>query len=290
MSTLPLFIALVAGQATQKKVDVRLVDLTPVTQVAKAAVFKMSKEFSIGGIILHEGVVLAPQGDTTPDRSGRLVYSVPRGSNIFYGHFGIPDTDTDGTGEATLAISVDGEAIQEIKASSGQKPTKFEVKLSNAKSLMLSVMGTGALGDANFSTSGSAPASKPNPPEKKPEEKKPEEKKPQETPAKPPSEMERVNLTAPENGEIAKEKITFKWDAVADATNYGVEIVMIVNADPKKTPTRYLRAFSAKSESFEWNFSDDVLSGEYQVSVIAFGKKGVLTKFSNAKRFKVTRK
>ena len=80
----------------------------------------------MGGVVLREGVLLLPQGDSTPDRGGRLVYSVPRGSISFHGQFGIPDTDTEGTGEATLSIFVDGEPLQEIRAVAGQKPVRFD--------------------------------------------------------------------------------------------------------------------------------------------------------------------
>ncbi len=279
ISALPILIVLASAQ-TSKKPEVKLVDMAPVTQVTKSSVFKFTKEFSMGGVVLREGVLLVPQGDATPDRGGRLVYSVPKGSMSFRGQFGIPDTDTEGTGEATIAISIDGELLQEIRAVSGQKPIKFDVGVKGAKSIMLVITGTAGIGDSSFSTT-IAPT-KPGPLVKTPAV--------QDPPAKIPTEMGRVNLIAPENGETSKDAVTFKWDAVPDATNYGVEIVMITNADPKKIPTRYLRAFSAKGETFEWNFSEDVLSGEYQVSVIAFGKRGVLTKFSNSRRFKVVRK
>jgi NPCBM/NEW2 domain len=282
ITTLPIFIALVSGQTTRKP-EVKLVDLTPVTQVAKSAIFKFSKEFSMGGVVLKEGVLLAPQGDSTPDRGGRLVYSVPKGAQFFRGYFGIPDTDTDGTGEATIDISIDGEPLQEIRVVSGQKPTKFDVNVKGAKSIMLAFSGTAGIGDASFASSSSMT--------KPPVVTKPMAKPPtQETPPKPTSELGRITLTAPESGDIAKDSVNFKWDSVPDATGYGLEIIMISNADPKKIPSRYLRAFSAKGETFLWNFSDDVLSGEYQASVIAFGKNGVLTRFSNFKRFKVVRK
>ncbi len=280
ISSLPLFLALAASQST-KKPDIRLAELTPVTQVTKSAVFKMSKEFSIGGVVLRSGILLVPQGDSTPDRSGRLVYSIPRGSTFLRGQFGIPDTDTEGTGNSTLSIFVDGESILEIKAISGQKPIKFDATIKGAKSIMLAITGTAAIGDSTFSTAtlpiGSSVKPTTNPPT-------------QDTTSKPPVDMSRVNLTSPENGETKVDSVTFKWDAVPEAVAYGVEIVMITNSDTRKTPSRYLRAFSAKSENFEWNFSEDVLSGEYQVSVIAFGKRGVLTKFSNSRRFKVVRK
>lgn len=272
ISTLPILIALASAQTTRKP-DQKLVDLTPVTQVTKSATFKFSKEFSMGGVVLREGVQLLPQGDSTPDRGGSLVYSIPRGSVSFRGQFGIPDTDTEGSGEATLSISVDGEPLQEIRAVSGQKPIRFDAGVKGAKSIMLKFSGTAAVGDAIFATTSTKPPTIP-----------------QESPPKPSSEMGRVVLTAPENGVTAKDSIMFKWDAIPESVSYGVEIVMISNADSKKIPTRFLRAFSAKSESFEWNFSEDVLSGEYQVSVISFGKHGVLTKFSNSKRFKVVRK
>ena len=263
---------------TTRKPDVKLVDLTPVTQVTKSSTFKFSKEFSIGGIVLKEGVLLLPQGDSI-ERTGRLVYSVPRGSLSFRGQFGIPDSDTEGTGEAILAIFVDGEPLQEIRAVSGQKPVRFTAGVKGAKSLMFTITGTAAIGDATFSST--ALGATRTPPKSTP---------PQDTPPKPTSEMGRVNVTAPENGVSVRDGITFKWDAVPESISYGVEIVMITNSDTKKIPTRYLRAFSAQNASFEWNFSDDVLTGEYQVSVIAFGKAGVLTKFSNSKRFKVVRK
>ena len=280
ISTLPILLALVFPQ-TSRRPDIKLVDLTPVTQVSKSATFKFSKEFSMGGIVLREGVLLVPQGDPTPDRGGRLVYSVPRSALSFRGQFGIPDTDTEGTGEATLAITIDGEPLQEIRAVAGQKPIRFDAGVKGAKSIMLTITGTAAIGDATFATSPSSSIKLGQVPKTAPS---------QDTPPKVPTEMGRVNLTAPVNGETVKDAVTFKWDAVPEATSYGVEIVMITNADPRKTPSRYLRAFSAKNESFEWNFSEDVLSGEYQVSVLAFGKRGVLTKFSNSKRFKVVRK
>lgn len=279
ISVISLVTVLSLAQTT-KKADTKLIDLTPVTQVAKSSVFKLSKEFSIGGVVLKEGIQLQPQGDAGTERSGRLVYTVPRGAVVFRGQYGIPDTDSEGTGEATLGIFVDGEAVQEIRNSSGQKPVSFEVPLTNAKSIMLQFTGTASIAEAIFSQTLST---------KKPPVRPPQPA--QQTPTKTTSdEMGRVNLKAPENGASATNSVTFQWDAIPGAINYGIEIVMISNADPKKTPSRFLRAFSAKGESFEWNFSDDVISGDYQVSVIAFGKQGVLTKFSNSRRFKVTRK
>jgi hypothetical protein len=282
IQALPILLALSTMQTTRKP-DVKLVNLTPVTQVTKSSTFKFSKEFSIGGIVLKEGILLLPQGDSV-ERTGRLVYSVPRGSVSFRGQFGIPDSDTEGTGEAILAIFVDGEPLQEIRAVSGQKPIRFDAGVKGAKSLMFTITGTAAIGDAVFSTSSLNPSRTP------PKTSPPNPTPTQDTPPKPASEMGRVNMTAPENGVSVKDGITFKWDAVPEAISYGVEIVMITNSDTRKVPTRYLRAFSAQNAAFEWNFSDDVLSGEYQVSVIAFGKAGVLTKFSNSKRFKVGRK
>ena len=281
ISAIPLLVIASHAQ-TQRKPDTKLVEMTPVTQASKSSVFKMTKQFSIGGIVLSEGIQLQPQGDSSPDRWGKLVYTVPRGSLVFRGQYGIPDTDTEGIGDATLAIIVDGESAQEIRAVAGQKPTRFEIPLKGAKSIMLQFTGTSSIGDAVFSTSAST-TTKPTP-------KPPQPPVPQNEQPKPTSDMPRANLTAPENGVTVKNSVTFKWDAVPNAITYGVEIVMITNADPKKIPTRFMRAFSAKSDSFEWNFSEDVLSGEYQVSVIAFGKAGVLTKFSNSRRFKVTRK
>jgi hypothetical protein len=280
ISALPILIAITAAQTTKRVVDVKLIDMTPVTQATKSAVFKMSKEFSIGGVILKSGILLVPQGDTNPDRSGRLVYAIPRGATTFHGLFGIPDSDTEGTGDATMTIYIDGEKLQDIYAINNQKAIRFDASVKGAKSIMLSFAGTAALADASFAGTGTIARPVPNAPSKTPA---------QAAPSKLPSEMGRVSLTAPENGDIEKDAVTFKWDPVSEATSYGVEIVMISNADPRKTPTRYLRAFSAKNESFEWNFSEDVLSGEYQVSVIAFGKRGVLTKFSNSRRFKVVR-
>lgn len=283
MNALPLYLALVTGQTT-KRADVRLVDLTPVTQVAKYAIFKMSKEFSVGGVVIKEGIQLLPQGSSSPDRSGRLVYSIPRGMQIFRGQFGVPDTDADGTGEASLEVFIDGESAQVVKGSAGSKPAPFEVNLKSAHSIMFQFTGVSSIGSATFSASansGTKPSTKPQQPAMKPE------------PAKPvvnPAEMPRVNLVEPENGKLFNNTVVIKWEAIPNAISYGVEIVMITNANPKKIPSRFIRAFSAKSETFEWNLSDDVLSGEYQVSIIAFGKEGVLSKFSNSRRFKVERK
>ena len=282
ISALTLMTVLSLAQSSQKS-DTKLIDLTPVTQVTKSSVFKLSKEFSVGGVVVKEGIQLQPQGDGGTERSGRLVYTVPRGSVVFRGQYGVPDTDTDSMGEAVLGIFVDGNAVQEIRNSSGQKPTAFEIPLANAKSIMLQFTGTASIAEAVFSQT----LTTKKPPPHQPQPAQPVQGAPTKTT---PDEMARVNLKAPENGATAKNSITFEWDAIPSAINYGIEIVMISNADPKKTPTRFLRAFSAKGESFEWNFSDDVLSGDYQVSVIAFGKQGVLTKFSNSRRFKVTRK
>ena len=279
MSAIPLYLALATGQTT-KRADVRLVDLTPVSQVAKASVFKMTKEFSIGGVVLREGVQLLPQGTMSPDRGGRLVYSVPRNSQVFRGQFGIPDSDSDSVGDATMTVSIDGGAPQEFHATSGQKPTPIEISIRGARSIMFQFNGVSALGNALFSMSSAGSQRTPTKPPAQVE-----------TPPKTtPTDMGRANLTEPENGTSAKDSITFRWDAIAGAISYGVEIVMISNANPNKIPTRFLRSYAAKSSAFEWNFSDDVLSGEYQVSVIAFGKDGVLTKFSNSRRFKVDRK
>lgn len=279
ISALPLLVVASLVQ-TAKKSEVRLVDLTPVTQIAQSTVFQLSREFSIGGIVLAEGIQLLPQGDG-PERTGRLVYSVPKGSEFFKGKFGIADSDAGHTGESKLQIVLDGETAQELSASTGDKPTDFEVTVKDSKSIMLVFKGTSAIADAVFT---------PETETAKPTPKQPQPAEPVETPKQAPGDLVRMNLTAPQNGEVAKNDVTFKWDPVDGAISYGVEIVMITNANPKKIPSRFMRAFSASGESFEWNFSDDVLSGEYQVSVIAFGKNGVLSKFSNSRRFKVTRK
>ena len=200
-----------------------------------------------------------------------LVYSVPANSTFFKGSFGIPDGFPSAWVDATLFVYVDGDLVKDFRAAADAKPTKLEIPLKGAKSVKLVFDGYSALGDAMFSSLGS---------------------KPTDTIPKPPTDtagLARVNLTAPENGGKTKDKLTVKWDAVPDAVAYGVEIVLVAN-NSKTVPTRFLRSFTAKGTSFDWVYSDDVVSGEYQVSVIAFSKKGVLTRFSASKRFTVERR
>lgn len=257
----------------QQKLETRLSELKPVTQVAGSGQIEKNDAFSIGGVVLTEGLLFTPRdtSQTTSDRKATLVYAVPAGSTAFKTSFGIPDGFPSAWVDATLSIYFDGDLVKDYRANSEAKPVKIEVPLRGAKSIKLVLDGYSALGDALFSSLGS---------------------KPTETSQKPPVDttgLARVTLIAPENGDKAKDKLSVKWDAVPDAVAYGVEIVLVSN-NSKTIPTRFLRSFTAKGTSFDWVFSDDVVSGEYQVSVIAFSKKGVLTRFSASRRFTVERR
>lgn len=259
----------------QQKLETRLSELKPVTQAAGNGQIEKNDAFSIGGVVMSEGMLFTPRAEAQPtnERKATLVYAVPQNSTLFKASFGIPDGFPSAWSDADLHVFVDGDLVKDYHASADTKPTKVELTLKDAKSVKIVFDGYSALGDAMFSSLGSKPAeSSPKPPT--------------ETPS---TGMARVNLTSPENGEKAKDKLTVKWDAVPEAVAYGVEIVLVSN-NTKVVPTRFLRSFTAKGTTFDWVFSDDVVSGEYQVSVIAFGKKGVLTRFSTSKKFTVERR
>lgn len=258
----------------QQKLETKLADLKPVTQAAGAGQIEKNGAFSIGGVVLSEGLLFTPKesSQATNERKATLVFSVPSGSTSFRGNFGIPDGFPSSWVDATLFVYVDGDLIKDFRASADAKPTKIDIPLKSAKSIKLVIDGYSAIGDATFSSLGTKPTD--------------QAPKPAQTDT---SGLARVTLTAPENGEKAKDKLTVKWEAVPEAVAYGVEIVLVSN-NTKTVPTRFLRSFTAKGTTFDWVFSDDVVSGEYQVSVIAFSKKGVLTRFSASKRFTVERR
>lgn len=261
---------LIAGVFAQQKLETRLADVEPVTQATRSATLNKLKEFSMSGILFRDGIQILPMGNDPANAWARLVYSVPAETTAFKCSLGIADSTAESAAIATFRILLDGELMKEVTLDDSTKPTNLDIPTKGAKSLMIQIAGAGALGNPIFSSLGETGKGT--------------------GPAPATGDMPRVNLKSPENGATAKNKVKFEWDAVQGAVNYGVEIIMITNADPKETPSRFMRVFSAKGTSFEWSFSDDVLSGEYQVSVIGFGKRGVITKFSSPKRFKIVRK
>lgn len=257
----------------QQKLETRISELKPVTQAAGNGQLERNEAFSIGGIVCSEGMLFTPRDVEKPtnERRATLVYAIPPSSTSFKGQFGIPDGFPSAWVDATLYVYVDGDLIKDFRAAADAKPVKLEIPLKGAKSIKLVFDGYSALGDASFSSLAQKQIE--NPPK----------------PAADTTGLARVNMTAPENGEKTKDKLTVKWDAVKDAVAYGVEIVLVTN-NSKTVPTRFLRSFTAKGTSFEWIYSDDVVSGEYQVSIIAFSRKGVLTRFSTGRRFTVERR
>jgi hypothetical protein len=255
------------GSIVQQKLEVKLVDTPPVTKIGSAVV--LQSPFSIGGVIVPNGFGL----DLAGNRLGAtFVYSVPASATAFRAVFGVQDSEGY-LPSGTLNVYVDGEVFKEYRATGGQKPIKVEVPLLRASSMKFVFDGPGSLGNPIYSNLPAPIASTPKPT----------------VSALQTGELPRVNMLSPENGEKARDKVVFKWERIDDAVAYGVEIVLISNAT-SKVPTRFLRAFTATKESFEWNFSDDVVSGDYQVSVIAFNKKGICSKFSSFRKFTVVRK
>ena len=256
----------------QQKLETKLADLKPVTQAAGTGQIEKNDAFSIGGVVLSEGMLFTPKNTGDNDeQKATLVYSIPANTTSFRASFGIPDGFPTAWLSASLSVSLDGEVIKRYEAQADSKPIRIEIPVKGAKSLKLVFSGYSALGESVFSALATKPVDQ--------------------TP-KPPSDttgLPRVTLVLPENGAKAKDKLLVKWDAVPDAVAYGVEMVLLSN-NTKTVPTRFLRSFTVKGTTFDWVFSDDVVSGEYQVSVIAFSKKGVLTRFSTSRRFTVERR
>jgi hypothetical protein len=274
-----------ASLLAYQKLETKLIDIEPVT--AYGTKFSLKSPFSIGGIVVQNG--FGTQPNTDGNRStATFVYAISDKATALRGVFGIPDGERSRGAEGIFSVYVDGELIKEYRVESEQKPVKVDLALSKATSLKLVFEGAGAFANATLSALGKQEVPKVDTPKTNP----PKQTDPPKAQgdAKPAASANRVMVTSPENGEVFKNKAVFKWDKFEEATAYGVEIIMIRNSDPKVIPTRLLRAFTAKGESFEWNFSDDVASGEYQVSVIAFSKKGVISIFSQPKRFKIERK
>jgi hypothetical protein len=279
-----VFSSLVA--LSQQKLEVKLVDLDPVT--AFGTKFSQKNALSIGGVVVPNGIGSLPNTGDGTKAYATYVFSVPEKATAFRSVYGIPDGEKSKGTEGILSVYIDGELIKEYRAEAEQKPVKIEMTLNKAASMKLVFEGGGALGNPVFSTLGAtAPKTTPDT-QPKPKEKEPA--KTDTTSVKSTTDVVRVVMTMPEGSETYVNKALFKWEKIDGATAYGIEFIMMRNDDSSATPTRLLRAFTTKGESFEWNFSDDVLSGEYQVSVIAFNKKGVLTRFSAPKRFKIARK
>lgn len=268
------FLFALSAMPAQQKLETKLVDLKIVSQAPTTQSFVKLEECSIGGIVMGSALTLSG----SENGEGTLVYSVPAGTTSFKGMFGYLDNTSGGsTDVASLAVYLDGDLIREFNASRNLKPTKVELPTNGAKSLKLVFRGLSALGDPTFSSLGSKPPIENTPP------------KQDGGTATPPSALGKIALTSPENGEKVRDKLAVKWDAVEGAVAYGLEIVL-VSTNSKTVPSKYLRAFTVKGTQFEWAFTDDVVSGEYQVSVIAFGKKGVITRFSPSRKFVVDRR
>lgn len=267
---------------SQSQRPVSITPLSTATLVTSyGATVNLSESFSLGGMILTNGIGCNPRTPTVKT-SATYVYTIPKGAFSFRGIFGVRDEPNSETVSGTLSIYVDGDLVKEILTEANQKPTKFDIPLVDASSLKLVFENGGILGNGSFSSplSGAEvkkPAAKTTTPQVQPE---PEPKT---------GELGRVQLTEPEVGRSYTNKVKFAWQKVDGAVSYGVEVILIKNEDANKVPTRFMRAFPATKEAFEWLFTEDVVSGEYQVSVIAFGKKGVITKFSSPRRFKVAR-
>lgn len=262
---------LIAGAIAQQKLETRLVEVEPVTQASRSASIRPVKEFSMNGIVFRDGFQLVPVGTDINASWARLVYNIPPETHAFRCSVGISDSSSETAPIATFRILVDGELVKELTVDDSIKPTNLDIPLKGAKSLLIQITGAGAVGNPIFSHVASVTT-------------------PPKGPSTTPGETPRVNLKSPEANATFKNKVKFEWDAVAGAVGYGVEIIMLTNADPKVTPSRFMRVFSAKGTSFEWNFGDDVLTGEYQVSVLGFGKRGVITRFSLTRKFKIVRK
>lgn len=253
------------SSVVQQKLEYKLAELKPITSIGSTSLSQVPS--SLGGVVVQNsiGVDTARNGTLA-----KLVFSIPASATSFRGVFGVPDSDSTQNAEGILTVYIDGEVFKEYRAQGGVKPVRIDAPLSRNSSLKLVFEGPGAIGNAVFSNLSSTPP-KQDPPV-----------------AGSGSELPRVTVLAPENGEKAKDRLGIKWEKVTGAIAYGIEIVMITN-NSSKTPTRFLRAFTSTSESFEWNFSDDVVSGEYQVSVIAFNKKGLCSRFSPSRKFKIER-
>jgi hypothetical protein len=272
------YVGLVA--LASQKLEVKLVDLEPVTAFGETILNKTP--FSIGGIVVQNGIGCMAKPNVNKPKA-TFIYAISDKVAGLKGVFGVQDGVDSSGEEGIFSVYVDGDLVKEFRAEGNQKPVKVDLTFSKASSLKLVFEGGGAF--ANGTLSNIAKVDKPKVAEP------PKQDNPGKTePPKPSGNQVRVIVNAPIGGETFKDKVAFKWDKVDGAVAYGVEIIMIRNNDANVLPTRLLRAFTAKSESFEWNFSDDVVSGEYQVSVIAFSKKGVITMFSLPKRFFVARK
>jgi hypothetical protein len=136
----------------QQKLETKLSDLKPVTQASGTGQITNEDAFSIGGVVLSEGMIFGPKStEDKNEQRATLVYSVPPNSTSFRASFGIPDGFPAAWSSASLAVSVDGELVKTYDAQADAKPVKVEVPLKGAKSIKLVFSGYSALGDSFFS-------------------------------------------------------------------------------------------------------------------------------------------
>jgi hypothetical protein len=287
---LPL-LAITAGAVSRtQKSDIRLTELIPISQIAdpNAQITNLDKSFSMGGVVYDFGVANLSYSSTGSSSAERqVVYRVPDKATAFSGSVGVPDMISPFGLEVELKVSfyLDGKLAASVVPGRDSVPEKFQLSVAGVKGLKIVYAGPVGIGDPSFTSPAAKKPAKTVPAKNVP---KPAPKAEVKTEVKP-TELARVAIDEPENGATFKDQLTVKWQAVEGATMYGVEIVL-VNASDNKPQSKPLRAFNTKTESFEWNFSDDVVNGEYQLSVIAFNKRGVISKFSAPKRIKIERK
>ncbi len=260
-----------------KLVQIGLQSLKPVTLVGS---FGFVEEFSMGGVIFSNGV-------TTDSAAKRLaVYSVPSGAQNFKVSVGVPDSsETGSSAMGRVVLSLDGDLVEDLTPKLGDKPKDLTIDVRGKKALKIDFEGVVGLGEPKFLVDPKGPAPKPTTPTKQGSSKEPE-KKP--TTAAPSGTMPRVELIRPNTGSKFRQRLIVEWEGIEGAQAYGVELILI-EAKGETLPTRCLRAFTVKGTTFEWNLSEDVADGDYQISVIAFGSKGVISKFSNPRLITVAK-
>ncbi len=265
-------------ESASKLTQIGLQALKPVTLVGA---FGFVEEFSMGGVIFSNGV-------TADSPAKRLaVYSVPTGAQSFKVSVGVPDSsETGSTAMGRVTFSLDGDLVEDLTPKLGDKPKDLTIDVRGKKALKIDFEGVVGLGEPKFlvDPKGGSP-SKPTTPTKQGTSKD-TEKKPATAAAS--GTLPRVELIRPNTGSKFRQRLIVEWEAIEGAQAYGVELILI-EAKGETLPTRCLRAFTVKGTTFEWNLSEDVADGDYQISVIAFGSKGVISKFSNPRLITVAK-
>lgn len=270
-----------AGSVQENGAKLSQIGLQALKPVTLVGAFGFVEEFSMGGVIFANGV-------TTDVPAKRLaVYSVPAGAQSFKVSVGVPDaTETGSTAAGRAVFSLDGDLVEDLNPKLGDKPKDITIDVRGKKALKIDFEGIVGLGEPKFlvDPKGGTP-SKPTPPAKQGGNKEPEKKPAQPTP---PGVMPRVELLRPNTGSKFRQRLIVEWEAIQGAQAYGVELILI-EAVGETLPSRCLRAFTVKGTTFEWNLTEDVADGDYQISVIAFGSKGVISKFSNPRLITVAK-